>query len=189
MIKFSKPLLSALAATLVALPSLSSADSDLGIGAGASASADLDFRIVIPDFVFFQVGTFGSAPQDDIVEFDLGAGPVRPGSGTDVSATAGGAGDGIDGALSVILATNAPTVTITATALVLSDGGTGTIPSSEILTATTGTIPQPAFGANTGSFAPGLATLNDTWTYTYDNAAVYAAATYTGRVVYTVSTP
>jgi len=188
--KFSKPLLSALAATLVTLPSLSLADSQLGIGVGASASADLDFRIVIPDFVYFQVGTFGTTPQDDIVEFDLGAAPpVRPGSGTDVTATAGGAGDGVDGALSITLATNSATVTISATALILSDGGALTIPSSEILTASTGTIQMPAFGANTGSFAPGLATLNDTWTYTYDNSAVYAAATYTGRVVYTVSTP
>jgi hypothetical protein len=181
--KFSKPLLSALAATLVALPSLSLADSQLSVGAGAVASADLDFRIVIPPFVYFQIGSAGTTV--DLVEYDLSIGAIQPGSGAIGSGSFGATG-GAGGSLSVILATNAANVSIAASGGDLIAGAL-TIPFTDIEPSSAGSIPLPDFGTSIASFAPGLAVLTDTWSYGYDNSTIYQAGTYNGTATYTVT--
>jgi len=182
--KFSRLLTSAIASALVLLPSLTVADSQLSIGgAGTTAQANLDFRIVIPSFVYFQIGSAGSV---DRVDYDLNVGPVQPGSGGPISAT-GGAGDGADGALSITLATNAASVSIGASGGNLNGSGANTIPFGDITAADTGTIPVPDFGTTVTPFAPGGFSLSDTWTYTYDNSTVYQADTYNGTATYTIT--
>jgi hypothetical protein len=169
---------------IAALPPLSMADSQLSIGGvGTTAQANLDFRIVIPSFIFFQVG---SALTVDRVDYDLNVGPIQPGAGAPVTAT-GGLNDGADGNLSIILATNAASVSIAATGGNLTDGGTNNIPFTDITATDTGTIPVPDFGTTITPFAPGGFSLADTWSYVYDNTTVYAAATYNGTVTYTVT--
>jgi len=181
--KFSKPLLSALAATMVTLPSLSLADSGIGFGAGASAQADLDFRITIPNFVYFQIGSAGATV--DRVEYDLNVGAIQPGTGGPIAAT-GGTGDGADGSLSITLATNAANVSIAASGGDLTSGAL-TIPFTDITATGTGTIPVPDFGTTITPFAPGALSISDTWSYTYDNSTIYGAGIYNGTVTYTVT--
>ena len=78
----------------------------------------------------------------------------------------------------------------------LTNGGTGTINFTEILTATGGTIGAPALanGASTPvvvGVTPG--TLTDTWTYSYANTTVPEEGTYggagVGTVTYTATLP
>ena len=118
--KLTRIFAGALASALVIMPSLTVADSQLSIGgAGTTAQANLDFRITIPSFVYFQIGSAGSV---DRVDYDLNVGPVQPGSGGPIAAT-GGVADGADGSLSVILATNAASVSIAASGGNLTSGG------------------------------------------------------------------
>jgi hypothetical protein len=183
--KRSNILLSALASAVVILPSVSIADSQLSYGgAGTSAQANLDFRIVIPSFLYFQVGSAGTT---DRVDYDLSLGPVEPGSGGPITAT-GGTGDGADGTVSVTLITNAASVSIAASGADLTGGGALTLPFSDITaTAGGGTIPVPDFGATISPFAPGGFSLSDNWSYTYDNTSIYEAGTYNGTATYTVT--
>jgi hypothetical protein len=186
--KLTKPLVSALASAMIILPSLSVADSQLSIGAtGTTAQANLDFRIVIPNFIYFQIGSAGSI---DRVDYDLGAAPaVEPGTGGPIAAT-GGTGDGVDGALTVTLTTNAASVDITATGGDLTGALGGVLPFADITASDTGTIAVPNFGSTGAAFAPTGSptfTMTDTWSYTYDNTTVYDADTYDGRATYTVT--
>jgi hypothetical protein len=180
----SRKLLVSAISTLLAAPMLVSADSDIGFGgAGTNASADLEFQIVIPQFVFFRVGTAGAL---DRVDFDLGTALAQPGTGVSVDAT-GGVGDGADGDLDVEIITNATGLTIGATGGDLSSGS-NLIPFTDITAADGGDIPVPAFGT-AGVAVPGVpGTLNDTWSYTYNNDTVYPPGTYAGTVTYTVTT-
>jgi hypothetical protein len=180
-----KMMLATLGAAAASAPLVASADSDLGIGGtGTTASASLDFLITIPDFVYFQVGTIGSV---DRVDFDLSAGGgTEPGSGGPFLAN-GGVLDGADGALTVVLTTNVSSVNIAATGGNLDSGG-DTLPFDDITAADGGNVTVPDFGTNVDIVSGLPGTLNDTWTYTYDNSSVYAPGTYTGQVTYTATT-
>jgi hypothetical protein len=165
---------------------LVSADSDFGVGgAGTNASANLDFRIVIPQFVAFRVGTAG-AGNVDRVDFNLLTAGAQPGAGGTVAAN-GGVGLGVTGNLPVQLSSNVANVTIIATGGDLTSGG-NTIPFTKINAADGAVIPVPAFGGPAEP-VPGLpGTLNDTWSYNYNNDTAYAPGTYDGTVTYTVTT-
>ncbi len=160
------------------------ADSDLQFGGGATASASLDFRITIPQFVFFQVGTLASV---DRVDWDLTG--SQPGQGSALPAT-GGVGDGVDGVLNITLITNAATVTIASNTGGgnLIDGG-NTIPFSEITVVDGGTIAAPDFDTSTVIPTGGVYNQTDSWTYTYDDTNNYASGVYNGTSVYTAATP
>lgn len=164
---------------------VATADSDLQFGAGATATANLDFRIIIPQFVYFQVGS--AAAVVDEVEWDLTG--SQPGGNSALPAT-GGTGDGADGDLTITLITNALTVTLASNTGGgnLVDGG-NTIPFSEITVADGGTITAPAFDGSTVIATGGVYSQTDTWTYEYLDSVNRAAGNYTGTSVYTAATP
>ena len=177
--KLRKLALASLLTAGAGFPALTMADSDLGIGAGASATADLNFQVVIPQFVYFQVGGSAVPGTLDTVLFDLAAALVEPGNCTDVAYS--------NTPVPVVLRSNAATVTISAQAL----AGTGPLAagSTEISAiSSNASIPVPAFG---GSAAPvaGPVNASGNWTFTYDNANVDAAGTYNDTVTYTAATP
>ncbi|MBL4850863.1 MAG: hypothetical protein JKY90_01075 [Gammaproteobacteria bacterium] len=184
--KFKHFFATSMLAAAVVMPQMATADSQLNFGGmGTTAEANLDFRITIPNFLFFQIGSAGATV--DRVDFDLGVPPpgTQPGSGGLFSAT-GGTGDGTDGALTVNLITNAANVSIAATGGNLTSGA-DSLPFADITATDTGAITVPDFGATVGPVAIGTLSLSDTWTYTYDNTTVYPAGTYDGTVTYTVT--
>jgi hypothetical protein len=169
--------LASLVAAAAGIPAMSQADSDLGVGANASAAVDLQFSVVIPRFVYFQVGASAVPGAPDTVVFDLGTGPVEPGTGTDVADA--------NGPVDVVLRSNA-SVTIAAEAL----AGSGPLAagSTEILlSSSTANIPLPAFGT-TSAAVVGPVNASGNWTFTYTNNGVYLPQTYTDTVTYTAQT-
>ena len=178
--KLNKLVTATLMTAAVTLPQFAAADSELAFGGtGTTAEASLDFRIIIPDFVYFQVGSAGSTV--DQIEYNLGT--TEPGSG---AFAATGGTTTVNGQVDVTLITNAADVSIGATGGDLTSGS-DTIPFTDITAADTGTISVPDFGA-TVNVTPGSFSLSDTWSYSYDNNAVYNAGDYTGQVTYTVTT-
>ncbi|MGI9330722.1 MAG: hypothetical protein ACR2QB_08370 [Gammaproteobacteria bacterium] len=167
-------LASAVAAAFGA-PGTAVADSELTIGpTGSQAAADVIFTITIPDFIYFQVGTPGNG-NVDTVTFDMTG--VESGDG--LTPVAG------DVSLNVVLRSNAD-VSIGANNPGLTSPS-GTIPTTEITASDLGNIAVPDFGV-TNNLPAGPYNLTDTWSYSYDNTAVYAPDTYTGTVTYTVTT-
>ena len=171
-------------------------------GAGAfSTSARLDFAIVVPRFLQFQVGTAGATI--DQVSFTVAAANV--GSGV---AQAGVGGDLGAGTVTVNVKANSGQVTITPTnnsaGAGLGNGAGGAIAYTEILTTSSaaGTLPAPVLtnaggAAVTPALSAGTVTNRSaTWTYAYANTTVPNAGTYGtggaatgGRVTYTASSP
>jgi hypothetical protein len=163
-----------------------------------SAAANLDFEIIIPGILNFQVGTAGGG-NIDLISFAPTA--ANLGNDANLSGTGGDVGSGV---VSVELLSNAGQVTITPTN---SSGGAGltngteNIPYTEILSQSN----LPALDAPVLSNAGGTATLptatagvtdlSAQWSYFYDNSAVYGAGTYGGintqggRVTYTAAIP
>lgn len=161
------------------------AESDFQTGNGAlSATADLDFRVIIPRFISFRVGTTGATV--DLVEFTVAAANV--GTGTDVVRTNGGGA-----AIPVQLISNVGNVTLAAagsgTGLV---SGGNTIPWTEIdgTSSDAANFPVPAVGAsNVLTATAGIISRTANWSFTYDNTNTIAAGTYNGTVTYTASAP
>ena len=172
-------------------------------GAGTlNAPAHLDFSIVIPQFLSFQVGTAG-ATIDQITFTVPGA---NVGNSTPVAGTGGNAGGG--SAASVAVVANGGQVTITESN---NGGGNGLahatlagtyISYSQINTTSSDTtnLQNPVLsdaGGNTST--PVLNTGNvtnrsATWTYAYANTTIPSSGTYGtstkgGRVTYTAATP
>lgn len=163
------------------------AESDFQTGNGSlAANADLNFRVVIPRFISFRVGSTGSTV--DLVQFDVPAANVGDSSPISRS-NAGGA------PIQVRLLSNVGNINLSATGsgAGLTDG-TNTIPWSEI----TGTssdnanFPVPAIGAAATTLnAPASGVINRTadWTFQYANTTVVGAGQYDGTVTYTAATP
>ena len=170
-------LLTSVGAAAVGAPMLATADSGFG---ASTASADLDFQIVIPDYVYLEIGSAGNVV--DLVTFTLDPATNFPGSGNPVPG---------DTPIGVTLVSNSNDVTINAVGV---GGGIGPIGWPEILIDnSTGTtdIDVPAIdGASSASMNPGAAaglTLTDTWTFSFTNANAYAPGTYGGPGVGTVT--
>ena len=196
--KFKTLMTTTLLATAMAMPQvvMSEADSDTG-ATPLSAAVRLDFRVVIPRFLSFQVGATGATI--DLIDFTVPAANV--GDDSDVSGTGGTPGPGL---VDVVLRSNAGQVTITETnnsgGSGLGNGAAAFIPYTEILTATNdGNLPAPALSDAGGTTS--LPVLNGgsvtnrsaQWTYTYDNTTIYDSGTYGtsangGRVTYTATT-
>ena len=168
------------------------ADSEFDIGNGAlTANADLDFEIVIPRFLYLQVGSTGTTV--DTVTFDLSG--VASIADVDTQIGNGTAVDG-DITVGVRLVSNAGDVDLEAvgsgTGLT---NGTETIPWSQITgTAATGgasglDVPVVGAAAVTIPATNGVVNRSDTWSFDYENDLLVGGGTYTGTVTYTATAP
>jgi len=200
LIKLSSFAGAALLASAAMFSSSAFADSaTAAAGAATTAAARLDFQITIPRVLQFRVGT-AAAGTIDMLSFAPTAAQV--GSGT---ALAGTGGDLTGGVVTAKVVGNNGQVSITAaTTGALNDGGTNTIPWTQITTtATTLTSATalaapviPATGTGTAVSPPAtgsVTNLDARWTFGYANTTVPAAGTYggtvlkNGRVTYTAS--
>jgi hypothetical protein len=165
-----------------------------------TASTTLDHRITYPRFLRFRVGA--AAAGISLVNCNLTAAAANLGDGADLPCTGGDLAGGVS---TVQVKSNAGQVrlTVTTTGALQSAGG-ATIPYSEIKAASSdANLPAPALPALGGTSPTVNVALNAgnitdrtaSWTYTFDNSAVYAAGTYggvnvlRGRVTYTASSP
>jgi hypothetical protein len=171
------------------------AESDFQTGAGVlNANARLDFRVVIPKFIRFQVGSAGTVI--DLVEFTVPAANV--GDGTDIARTNGGA-------VPVLLQSNNGNVSLTGTTLGQLNNGAGqNISFAEILSTSSNValgVPTLVDGAASAAVTvtPNVGTqvVNRTanWSFAYSNTNFVGAGSYggvnvnNGRVTYTASLP
>jgi hypothetical protein len=171
------------------------AESDFQTGTGTlNANARLDFRVVIPKFIRFQVGSAGATI--DLVEFSVPAANV--GDGTDIARTNGGA-------VPVLLQSNNGNVAVTATTLGQLNNGAGeNISFAEILSTSSDplfNVPTLLNGATSAAITvtPNVGTrvVNRTanWSFAYSNSNYVGAGSYggvnvnNGRVTYTASLP
>jgi hypothetical protein len=171
------------------------AESDFQTGAGAlNANARLDFRVVIPKFIRFQVGSTGATV--DLVEFSVPAANV--GDGTDIARTNGGA-------VPVLLQSNNGNVSLTGTTLGQLNNGAGeNISFAEILSTSSDpnlNVPTLVDGATSAAVTVtpnvGARVINRTanWSFAYSNTNFVGAGSYggvnvnNGRVTYTASLP
>lgn len=161
------------------------AESDFDIGANPSAAARVDFEVIIPRFISFQVGSAGA--NVDLVQIDV----ADPNSGTAVARTNGGA-------LDVAILGNVGNIEITTTTTLLQDAvSTDTLSWGEIDTTSADAVNLPAPVLADGAIAAVTVTptagrivnRSSTWSYEYANSALVGAGTYQGTVTYTASAP
>ncbi len=173
------------------------------VAAPFSVAARIDFRIIIPGFLRFRVGTADGTI--DQITFDMTSAPGNVGNSTPVAGTGGdAAGTGAN----VLVQANNGQVTITETnnsaglGLGSPTPGSGVISYGQISTTSTDipNFPAPILSdAGNGTSTPLLnagRVTNRTavWNYAYLNATIPSAATYGGaanggQVTYTASTP
>lgn len=192
MTKFNRAALAAAVATAVVLPMAAHAESNVTTGAAPAslnATARVNFSVLIPRFIFLQVGTgtlLAANATIDTIAFAPAVAVV--GNSTPVAGTGGNL---TGGAVTVRIIGNAGNVTLAATGPANLTSGSDTIPWTQISTAITGGATHPTInGANaTFTAASGVVNINGTWTYSYLNTITPAAGTYTGQVLYTATTP
>lgn len=151
-----------------------------------TANARLNFQVNVPRFLEFRVGSANAVV--DTVVFDVAAADVgnaaAPVAG-DITVDVALRGNG--GAISLSADTSADPL----------NSGADTIPFSAISTTLdAGTINAPVL--TDGASAPVAVAVTSgtrvtsrtaTWSYEFNNAAVYGAGTYAGQVVYTATMP
>lgn len=175
-------------------PAMADSEFDIGNSGTLTAEADLNFEIVIPRFLYLQVGTAG-AGNVDTVSWDLSTGVTDIG---DIDGTIGTGSVTSTDTVGVRLVSNAGAVDLSAagsgTGLVNADGDI--ILWSEISgTAANGTgsggVSVPAIGAAaiTVPATTGVVNRTDTWSFDYANSALVAGGTYEGTVTYTATSP
>ncbi len=194
--KLSQFALAALAASTTLLTA-AHADSKFATGTGAlTASPDLDFRIVVPKILRFEVGT-PTTGTIDMVEFDLTSTASTVGSGTDVARTNGGA-------VAVKLQGNGGAISVTGTTAGALLNGADSVSYSEIISTSDNTalaaptlVDGAASAAVSVAVSSGSKVVNRTanWTYAYSNTNIVGSGTYggtvanNGRVTYTAAMP
>jgi hypothetical protein len=190
--KFAKALQAGAAIAVAALPLTTYAESNVTTGGGTiSATARVNFSIVIPRFIWLQVGTgtlLAANATIDTISFTPAVAVV--GNGIPVAATAGSGNLG-NGTVTARIIGNAGNVTLGATGPANLVSGTNTIPWTQIAIAAAGGATHPTInGANaTFTAVANVVNVNGTWTYSYLNTLTPASGTYTGQVLYTATTP
>ena len=184
---------------------LANAESNFATGGvagsgGAGVAVNLDFQIVIPQFIYFQVGTGGAAI--DQIQFAPTASDVA----TPGAITTGTGGDLTGGRVTLSLVSNAGNIRITennnSAGAGLGNGSGSFISYAQISTATTDpnlTAPILSDGGGNTSFPTAVGNITNIqtdWLYTYTNpatppeAGTYGAGGGTGgRVTYTAAIP
>ena len=169
---------------------------------GAGAPVNLDFRIVIPQFIYFQVGT-GGATIDQIQFAPSATDVATPGA-----ITVGTGGDMTGGRVTLRLVSNAGSIRITesnnSAGAGLGNASGSYISYAQIGTATNDpTLPAPTLsdaGGNTSfpTAVGNITNIQTDWLYTYTNplappeAGIYGAGAgggTGGRVTYTAAIP
>jgi hypothetical protein len=164
-----------------------------------SVANTVNFQIVIPGFLYFRVGV--DTPAPNTLVFTVPAATVGVGA---VAATGGEAGPS---ALNVAARANNGLVTIATTVAAATGLGTGTatdgfinynqitttsndVPNFPAPVLANAAIPNTTVALGGGPVGAGKVTNRTAvWTYSYLNATVPSAGTYTGSVTYTASTP
>ena len=182
-----------LLAALGLAPLAAQADSAIDTGGSPTADAHLYLRVIIPEFLYFRIGSSGGTI--DRITFSPGAAVV--GDSTSISGSGGDAAAG-SGA-SIRLRSNGGLVTITETN---DGGGNGLNGASTDISLTeinvlsdNGDLDTPTLSNSGGNSID--ATLNGgnvtnrsaVWTYAYNNTTVPEADTYDVEITYTASTP
>ncbi len=197
--------LSVVAASVAMIAPVANADTITDVAAPFSAPTRLDFRIIIPGFLRFRVGTNVPGTIDQIT-FDLTATPGNVGNSTAVAGTGGDAGGGT--AANVTVQGNDGQITITESnnsggnGLCTGTAADGFIAYSEIATTPSDPVNLPAPLLSNAGGGTSLPVLNagkvtnrsGTWSYGYANTTTPSAGTYGtqangGRVTYTASMP
>jgi len=184
-------------ASICCLPSGAQAESSSDNTAPYSAAARLNLRVVIPQFLQFQVGSAGGTI--DTITFTPEAGNV--GDSLPVSGTGGDTTSG-SGA-TVLVRGNGGQITITETnnggGSGFSDGNGNNISLAEISVddSTNPSLPTPELsdaGGNTSQpslngGASQVTNQTSIWNYSYDNTTTPEAGTYNVQITYTASMP
>jgi hypothetical protein len=197
--KSMKLIVTPIFAALCCLPAGAMAESNSdNTGPAYSASARLNLQVVIPSFLYFQVGSTGTGTVDTI-NFSPTAGQL--GSSTPISGTGGNAasGSGAD----VVVRGNGGQITIAETnnggGQGLGAGGNKHISLAEISVddSANASLPAPTLsdaGGNTSQpalngGASQVTNQSSTWVYSYSNTTVPEAGTYDVQLTYTASMP
>ena len=185
--------------------------SDNNTAGGLNVAVDLRHRVVVPQILYFRVGSDSFGAVDE-VRFDVnpagvGAGNNQTHSGPNTVPIGDGAviAATSNGALPVMIMANVGSLTLSydvSDPLGLGDGAGNFIPFDEILVASDdpGGLPTPVLansgggGANavniSGNLFGGRVTQRrTTWTYSYANRTVPVAGKYEGTVRYTLAAP
>ena len=163
-----------------------------------SASARLNLQVVIPSFLYFQVGRTGAGTIDTI---NFSPTTAQLGNSAPISGTGGNAANG-SGA-DVVIRGNGGQITISENnnggGLGLDAGGNKHISLAEISVddSANTSLPAPTLsdsGGNTSQpalngGASQVTNQSNTWVYSYNNTTVPEAGTYDVQVTYTASMP
>lgn len=172
------------------------ANSDFQTGSTAlTATTNLDFQIIIPKFISFQVGTTGTTV--DMVTFTVPAANV--GNSTAVAGVSSGSNP-----VPVIIKSNNGNVSLVGTTVgALKNAAGDTISFGQIAStsAAPAALPAPTLVDGAASAAVTVPATNKvvntstTWTFAYANSAIVPVGTYgattanNARVTYTASLP
>jgi hypothetical protein len=177
-----------------------SAMSGTDIATPFSVANTVNFQIVVPGFLYFQVGAVAAIPNTLL--FTVPA--LNVGNSTAVAATGG---DAAPSALNVVARANNGLVTIATTVAAATGLGTGTatdgfinynqitttsndVPNFPAPVLANAAIPNTTVALGGGPVGAGKVTNRAAvWTYSYLNTTVPSAGTYTGSVTYTATTP
>lgn len=184
---------------------------DNSTAGGLNVAVDLRHRVVVPQILYFRVGSSAIGSIDE-VSFDVNPAGVGVGNQQSYSGSAvAPIGDGTpmaataNGVLPVSIMANVGTLTLSydvSDTLGLSDGLGSYIPFDEILVVSDDPagLPSPVLanagggGANSvsivGNLFSGRVTERDSnWTFSYANSQVPKAGKYRGSVRYTLAAP
>ncbi|MEM1434954.1 MAG: hypothetical protein AAGG11_12915 [Pseudomonadota bacterium] len=181
-------------------------DSDNSAAGGLNVSQDLRHRVVVPQIIYFRIGTASPGAVDE-VRFDLGP---SVGNNQSYSGAAPPVGNGIPvaasgGALEVEIRSNVGTVNLSydlSSPLGLANGVGNYVPFDDILvtSADPAGLPAPALSNSggggvssvpvSGNFFAGRVIRRQTqWAFSYANRTPLRAGTYNGRIRYTIAVP
>jgi hypothetical protein len=176
-------------AVALALPVVAQAESTIATtpaSGSMSTSARVNINVVIPRFLFLQVGTgtlLTNVGTIDTVVFNVPVANIN--NGTPVVGTGG---DLTGGRVTVRLLGNVGNVNLSATAPALTNGTGETLPWSEISVATSGPT-HPAINGAAAAYTATARVVNVSgdWTYGYlnSNGAPVAEGTYASQITYT----
>jgi hypothetical protein len=188
--KFAKQLV-ALAAVAAAFGAQAESTINTSGLALSATTARLNFSVVIPKIIFLQVGTGPVAPALTAnATVDTVTHTVAAASMGDSTAVAGVSSGGAT--INARVLGNGGNVNFAAVGSGAGLTGPGTtIPWTQIVPSTSGTLIHPVIGAAAVSLAATSGVVNQTTVYSfnYSNSAALAAGTYTGTVTYTATNP